>query len=381
MRIAIFSEVYWPMVSGVSLTLQRAVQAMEQRGHTVRVYAPAYDLPVGVSDLPHVHRSPGRRLFLYPDVQWAFPRGEALAEDVARFRPDVIHVATEFAMGVAGANLARQFDVPMIASAHTDYERYASRYRVDWLLGAGWHYLRWFYQRSARVLAPSRVYERHLHSRNVKHTGLWSRGVDLAAFSPAHRSNALRASWGIPDDAPLVLYVGRIAAEKNLHLLLDAWQRMGSARGNAHLVMVGQGPLVESIAGANHPNVHLAGQLTGPALGAAYASADCFAFPSSTETFGNVLLEAMASGLPSLAAGAGGVLDFAQHEENALLVAPDDANAIVGGLQRLLWDPSLRERLARAAVGTARARDWDSVFDGLASDYRIVAERALPLAA
>lgn len=382
MRIAIFSEVYWPMVSGVSLTLQRTVEALESRGHLVRVYAPEYDLPVGVSDLPHVHRSPARRLFLYPDVRWAFPRDNAVARDVARFRPDLIHVATEFAMGLTGVRLAREFELPIIASAHTDYESYASRYRLDWLTGPGWRYLRWFYGQAAAVLCPSLTYQRHLQRRGVQNTGIWSRGVDLHAFSPRHRGGAFRAACGVPEGSDLVLYVGRLAAEKNLDRLLHAWEHLAHLRAGARLVLVGEGPLREVIRASGRSDVHLTGVLRGDALGEAYASADCFAFPSSTETFGNVLLEAMASGLPSLATSAGGVLDFAAHDYNAWLVAPDDSSAIAAGLKVLLNDSSRRERLARGAMVTARARDWSSIFDKLIHDYAaVVAGRWQPLAA
>lgn len=382
MRIAIFSEVYWPMVSGVSLTLQRLVDGMTARGHACRVYAPAYTLPPGAEERPEVHRSPSRALFLYRDVHWAFPRADEIAADFARFRPDVVHVATEFAMGVTGMRLARQFRVPVVASAHTDYERYASRYLLDWIMPAGWGYLRWFYGGATAVLCPSRVHQHHLERRGIQRTAIWSRGVDTDQFSPGHRSPALRERLGIRADVPMVLYVGRLAAEKNLDLLLAAWRGLVADGTDAELVLVGTGPLRDAIAAAPPPRVTLAGVLTDRALGAAYASADLFAFPSSTETFGNVLLEAMGSGLPSLAVAAGGVLDFAEHGRNAFLVAPDSVGAIRSGLATLLADPALRRRLAAGALATARRRDWATIFDGVESVYRgAIRPAALPRAA
>lgn len=382
MRIAIFSEVYWPMVSGVSLTLQRLVEAMADSGHACRVYAPAYDRASGMSDRPEIHRSPAQPLFLYRDVNWAFPRTREITEDFARFSPDVVHVATEFAMGVTGMRLARQFDVPIIASAHTDYERYASRYLLDWLMPAGWRYLQWFYGNAATVLCPSRVYERHLQRRGIGHTAIWSRGVDSTQFSPRYRADRFRAELGIPTGAPLVLYVGRLAAEKNLLLLLEAWRGLVADGSEARLVLVGTGPLRDEIAAAPSPQVTLAGVRTGTALAEAYASADVFAFPSSTETFGNVLLEAMASGLPSLAVRAGGVLDFAEHGRNAWLVEPESVGALRDGIARLLTDHGLRAHLVDGAMATATSRDWASIFDGVESTYRaVIRPAALPRAA
>jgi phosphatidylinositol alpha 1,6-mannosyltransferase len=358
------------MVSGVGVTLLRLTEALEARGHQVRVYSANYPLPRETADRPEVHRSPSIPLFLYPDVHWAFPRLRDVLQDAAHFRPDVIHVATEFALGVTGLTVARQLRIPLIVSAHTDYDQYASRYGVDWVLRAGWHYLRWFYGQGHKVLCPSRIYQEHLHSRGVMNTGIWSRGVDPNHFHPRFRREAYRQRFGLSSTDLLVTYIGRIAREKNLGLLLEAWNTIAPIRGNAKLVLVGRGPLEEDIRGRQIPGVHVTGLMHGDDLSTAYASADIFAFPSATETFGNSLLEAMGSGLPSLVAAAGGVLEFAKHGENAWLVAPNSADAISQGLQRLFEDLSLRKRLSAGALRTAEERDWDQVYDQLLDDYQ-----------
>ena len=177
MRIAFFSEVYWPMVSGVANTLHGLATRLEAGGHAVRVYSATYPL-AGRPDGREVHRSVSRPFLLSPEVQWAFPDQGAIRADLARFAPDLVHLVTEFAMGNAGLQAARTLGVPMIASAHTDYERYAARYGVAWAVRPGWSYLRWFYRHAHRVLAPSRVYQRHLHARGIAHTGIWARGVE-----------------------------------------------------------------------------------------------------------------------------------------------------------------------------------------------------------
>jgi glycosyltransferase involved in cell wall biosynthesis len=369
-RIALFSEVYWPMVSGVGVTLLRLTEALQARGHELRVYSATYALPPGLSDRPEVHRSPSVPLFLYPDVQWAFPRMRDVVDDLARFRPDVVHVATEFSLGIAGVKAARQLGFPLVASAHTDYDQYAARYGVTWALRAGWHYLRWFYGQAHKVLCPSRIYEQHLHSHGVLHTGVWSRGVDPEWFHPRFRSDDYRARFGVEPGDLLVTYIGRIAREKNLELLLHAWETLAPVRGTAQLVLVGRGPLEDEIRRREIAGVHVTGLLQGHELSAAYASADVFTFPSPTETFGNSLLEAMGSGLPSLVAASGGVLEFSEHGRNAWLVAPDSAEAIEEGLERLLADSALRRRLADGGLETARKRDWADVYDRLVADYK-----------
>ena len=358
------------MVSGVGVTLLRLTRALEDRGHQVRVYSSTYPLPTGQLDRPEVHRSPSVPFFLYPDVQWAFPRLRDVVDDLGRFRPDVVHLATEFTVGVAGLKAARQLRLPLIASSHTDYEKYAARYNVEWALRVGWHYLRWFYGHTHRVLCPSRIHEEHLHKRGVSHTGLWSRGVDPAVFHPSFRSEAYRQTLGVGRGDLLVTYIGRIAKEKSLVQLLQAWEALAPHRGGARLALVGRGPLEDEIRRREIPGVHVLGLMHDRELSEAYASADIFVFPSATETFGNSLLEAMGSGLPSLAVSAGGVLEFARHGENAWLVEPNSAAAIEEGLRRLMEDVPLRRRLSEGGLREAGERGWGQVYDQLLDDYR-----------
>jgi glycosyltransferase involved in cell wall biosynthesis len=194
--------------------------------------------------------------------------------------------------------------------------------------------------------------------------------VDPAYFHPRFRSEAYRRSLGLSPGDLLVTYIGRIAREKNLTQLLAAWDALAPERGSAKLALVGRGPLEEEIRRREIPGVHVAGLMHDRELSEAYASADIFVFPSATETFGNSLLEAMGSGLPSLAAAAGGVLEFAQHGRNAWLVPPNSAPAIAQGLRRLMHDSALRNSLTQGALETARERRWDEVYDQLLDDYR-----------
>ncbi|HWA16549.1 MAG TPA: glycosyltransferase family 1 protein [Gemmatimonadales bacterium] len=374
MRIALFSEVYWPMVSGVGVTLERTINALRARGHELRVYTATYPLPAGAMERDYIHRSPSVPFFLYPDVQWAFPNQKDVVDDLAAFRPDVVHVATEFAMGLVGMKAARQLNIPVIASAHTDYGKYAGRYGVRWALGMGFMYARWFYGQAEKVLVSSGMFQETLRQQGIHHTGLWTRGVDPLHFHPRFRSDAYRAQFGVGPDDLLVTYIGRLAREKDIMRLVQGWEALRPVRGSAQLVLVGQGPLEQRLRHKPVPGVHLTGLRSGEALSEAYASADLFIFPSATETFGNSLLEAMASGVPSLAVRAGGVLEFAT-EENALLVQPQDTPALTEGLKRLLLEPGLRARLSVGGLETAKARDWSTINDQLLADYALAASR------
>ncbi|MHB1329247.1 MAG: glycosyltransferase family 4 protein [Gemmatimonadales bacterium] len=371
MRIAIFSEVYWPMVSGVAHTLGRTVDALRARGHAVRVYTASYALPAGAKDRPEVHRSPAQPFTLSPEVQWARPRLADIIADRAQFEPDVVHLATEFPMGRVGLKAAQRLGVPIVASAHTDYESYASRYGFGWAVGPGWIYLRRFYQHAKVVLAPSRTYQEQLRRRGVRHTGVWSRGVDTDRFHPDFRSDEYRASLGLKPGDLLVACVGRLAPEKGVDRLLDSWGALSSRHPRAHLAFTGSGVLEREVRQRGLPRVHLTGVLRGMELATAYASADVFVLPSSTETFGNVLLEAMASGTASIAMAAGGVLDYGKDGVNVRLVSPTDS--VGHALDELLADDSLRSSLATGGRATALARTWDRVHDHLVRQYRAAA--------
>lgn len=362
------------MVSGVAATLRRLVQALESRGHATRVYTATYPDDDAGSD--RVHRSPSVRFFLDPKIQWALPRRRRIMADLEEYAPDVVHVMTEFAMGFTGVRVARALGIPVVASAHTDYERYSRLYHVAWARWPGWRYLRWFYGHAAVVLCPSRSYEKHLHRRGIHHTALWSRGVDTHEFSPEHRSRAFRERLGVGDDDTLVAYVGRFGPEKRIGVLLEAWEQLAPRHPRASLMFVGQGLMEEEIRSRELPRAHFTGVLYGSDLSRAYASADILAFPSDTETFGNVLLEGMASGLACVAARSGGPLEFARHEENALLVTPRDPAALRAALERLVSDRELRARVSAGARATALERRWEAIYDGLLAQYARVAAGA-----
>jgi glycosyltransferase involved in cell wall biosynthesis len=258
-------------------------------------------------------------------------------------------------------------------SYHTNYGGYLRYFDLEALRPALEKYLSWFYRFARRVLVPSRHTLEDLFQRQYRNLDIWSRGIDAALFNPALRNEALRNRFG--KDKFMFLYVGRLSPEKGLDMLLYAAAELERRfPGKTVFVFTGDGPYAETLRKQKLPNAVLTGFKKGRELSEIYASADCFAFPSGTETFGNVALEAMASGLPVAGVASGGVTDFLSHKNNALLCPSGSREAFLENLVTLMEDSELRLTLAENARKTALARDWNSVFDGLINTYREVIE-------
>ena len=333
------------------------------------VFGHATRSPTASPTGPRCTGRPSVPFFLYPDVQWAFPRLRDVVEDLARFRPDVVHVATEFSLGIAGLKAARQLGIPMIASAHTDYEVYAARYGVPWAVRAGWHYLRWFYGQAHRVLCPSRIYEEHLHSRGVLHTGIWSRGVDPGCFHPRFRSEAYRARFGVGPGDLLVTYIGRLAREKNLELLLGAWERLapcGAARSSCWWG--------GAAGGADPPERDPGGPRARPAAGRA-SSPPRTPRPTSSPSrrpprpSATRCSRRWAPACPRSWRRRGRPRVRRARPERLAGGARTASRRSRKGSGGCWTDAALRRRLAEGALRTARERNWDEVYDRLLEDY------------
>ncbi|HZY86673.1 MAG TPA: glycosyltransferase family 1 protein, partial [Gemmataceae bacterium] len=293
LRLTLVTETFPPEVNGVARTLGRWVEAFRARGHCVAVVRPRQR---GQPPAPgQVHGLP---LPFYPGLRFGVAGPPRLRRLFAERAPDLIHVATEGPLGWATLLAAASLGVPVASSFHTNFDHYLGHYGVGTLRSVAFAYLRWFHNRTAVTLVPSVATRRRLKAGGVRRVRLWPRGVDAQAFHPRHRDPELRRALGVEDGAPLLLYVGRLAAEKNLEALLAAFARLRQGRPRLRLALVGDGPLAEDLRRRQSLGVVLAGVQRGAALSRWYASGDVFAFPSCSETFGNVVLEAQASGLP-----------------------------------------------------------------------------------
>jgi glycosyltransferase involved in cell wall biosynthesis len=288
-----------------------------------------------------------------------------------RVAPDLVHVVTPSFLGLYGVHYAQRRGIPVLASFHTDFVGLLEFYWLCYLDGLARFMARRFYGQCAATLVPSRHQAAKLSGYGIHNVGLWRRGVDSVAFSPAFRSAALRTEIGAAEGVPIVLYVGRLGREKNLHYLIAAIELLRRSGPPFKLVIVGQGPMRRKLA-RRLPEAHFTGHVEGPELASLYASADVFVFPSTAETFGNVVLEAFASGLPVVGVSGGAVGELVTPNVNGLLAPADQPAAFAEKVRMLLERPADRARMAAGALATAAAYRWPDVNQQLLDHYERV---------
>ncbi len=388
MRVLFCTDTYPPQVNGVSVVTALSVEGLTRLGWTCAVVAPRYPasdrLQWGSADTDPSGESvevisvPSVPMPRYPEIRLALPGSSLVSRVVERFRPDLIHCTTEFGIGRVGQIAARRAGLPLVSSYHTDFGRYSKAYGMPWLRRSVSSYLARFHRRSRRVYTPSSVSRQEVLALGVSDVETWGRGVDVEMFHPGRRSQDMRAALGIGSRFTF-LYVGRLAPEKSVEHVIEAF-RLASAfmpRGTIHLVVAGSGPLEQEIRAAAPPGVTFLGFLERRSrLPDLYANCDAFVFASVTETLGLVLLEAMASGLPVVAAPAGGVRDHLRDGVNGLAYPEGDVGAMAQAMMRLAGGWALTRRLSRGARKTAEGLTWDREMERLDRSYREVCEAA-----
>jgi glycosyltransferase involved in cell wall biosynthesis len=368
LRIALFTGAYNHIADGVSLTLNRLVRYLGQEGADVRVFAPTVPVPA----LPHAGTlvpvrsvtAPGR-----PDYRVSLGLSREARENLTSFRPHLFHIATPDFLGLGALRLAGRSGIPVVASYHTHFASYLDYYRLGRLEGATWRYLRWFYDQTRHVYVPTpsmlAVLRKHGVSSDLR---LWPRGVESDLFHPAKRSLEWRRSKGITDEDVAISFVSRLVTEKGLSVVIDVVRSLES-RGVPHkTVIVGDGPERKNLEAAL-PRAMFEGHLTGEELATAYASSDIFLFPSETETFGNVTLEAMSSGLPVVAADATGSNALVESGVTGFLAPPRDSHAFAEKVERLITHDVLRHQMGRAARQAAERYEWTRVLEQMKLFY------------
>ena len=369
LRIAFVTETYPPEVNGVALTIARIVEGLHARNHDVQLIRPRQDASDAAETSVRFHEVLMRGLPIprYPNLRMGLPSKRALVQLWSLHRPDVVHIATEGALGWSALQAAVQLKLPVCSDFRTNFHVYSRHYGIGWLYKPIMAYLRKFHNRTQATMVPTEALRRDLEAGGFKNLSVVSRGVDVQQFSRARRSQALRQQWGVAPDDLVVVYVGRIAPEKNLPMLMAAFEAISRVDARAKLVIVGSGPQQADLQ-QQPPQTLFVGQRKGEDLAAHYASADLFLFPSLTETFGNVTTEAMASGLAVLAFNYAAAAQLIRNGVNGRVVEIDDAAGFVQAALELAADTAGRRRMGAAASETAQALDWSSIvarFEGV----------------
>jgi phosphatidylinositol alpha 1,6-mannosyltransferase len=377
LRIALFSGNYNITVDGANRALNRLVGYLLRQGAAVRVYSPTTDNP-GMAPTGDLVSLPSLPIPLRPDYRLASGINARIRKDLTAFAPNILHVSAPDVGGHSAVTWAHKHDVPIVASVHTRFETYLPYYKLGFLAPAAIGIQRRFYNRCDALLAPSQSLVDLLRTERMNEDiSIWSRGVDRSIFDPSRRDMAWRRSLGIADDDYVIGFLSRVVMEKGLDVFCDTIDEL-TKRGIAHRVLViGEGPArawFEERLGGKGIFIGFHG---GPALGRAVASMDTMFFPSETEAFGNVSLEAMASGIPVVAAAATGSENLIEDGVSGRLIEPGNIQAYADALSAYGTDTVLRTSHGRASEMLSRAYDWDTINQTVADTYlRVIASRA-----
>lgn len=361
LRVAMVTETYPPEINGVAMTLSRLVAGLQARGHEVQLIRPR--------QAPDVSAAPGRSNTVlmrglpiprYPHLRMGLPARRQLLSLWTVRRPDIVHIATEGPLGWSALQAARKLKLPVSSDFRTNFHAYSRHYGVGWLQKPIAAYLRKFHNLAHCTMVPTAELQAALDGLRFERLQVVARGIDTVAFHPVHRDPALRAQWGVADGDRVVLYVGRLAPEKNLSLLATAFSAMWAVDPRLKLVVVGDGPSRSELQ-VQCPTARLVGSQTGVALARHYASADLFLFPSLTETYGNVVPEALASGLAVVAFDHAAAGELIEHGHNGLLAPLGDEATFVRRACELAGLASLGHQLQARARESVLQRDWGTI--------------------
>ena len=375
MKVALFTDTFLPQINGVTNTLNKLIQYYEATEIEYKIFVPKYDI---ASNDHNIERFYSMKFILYPDNRVAFPNLFRISSILSDFQPDIIHNMTEFNMGIAGLNYGKKHGIPTISNYTTNFSQYADYYKITFLKQVIWNYMKWFHTQNELTLCPSIAAQKLLHNNDIHNTKIFSRGIDFKNFHPMYRSHPLRDHFGISDKITF-LYVGRVSYEKDLDTLSESYEIIRKKYHNqVSMIITGDGPYLKKCKQMFPADTIFTGFLKGKDLSQIYASCDIFVCPSSTETFGNVILEAMASGLPVIGADAGGVGEIIQNEVTGLKFSERNAEALAKCMSELVEDLDLRDYLSLNGREFATNRSWNKIFDGLIDIYHeIIAKKGL----
>ena len=370
LRIAVVTETWPPEVNGVAMTLAKLVQGLSHRNHDVQLIRPRQtktDSPMSDASLEEVLMR-GMPIPRYPELKLGLPSKKTLVKTWTLRRPDVVHIATEGPLGWSALQAAKVLKLPVTSDFRTNFQSYSKHYGVGWLRKPIVAYLRKFHNATACTMVPTRELMRTLSQNGFANLKVVSRGVDTKLFNISKRDTSLRSSWGATDDTKVLISVGRMAPEKNLDQVLKAYEALQVTGQAFKLVMVGDGPLKEQFQ-KRYPEIIFPGMLSQTNLAAYYASSDLFIFPSQTETFGNVTLEALASGIPVLAFDCAAARDWVQTGVNGWLVAENNPEGFAAQAVTIFNSKDLLDQITQSTRQQVVHLDWDQIAEQVESVF------------
>lgn len=361
MRILIVTDTFFPDVNGVAKTLNTLTMGLAVLGHELEVVTTCSAKDAQVSHRKiRVHKATSFPLLGYPGLRWGFRSFGEWLETLKRSQPHVLYIAVESVMGLTALKAAKHLGIPVVTGFHTKFHQYSDNYQVPWMKQVALHYLRYFHNSADRTLVPSLAMKRELEALNIGKIGILGRGVDTKLFEPSYRSEELRKSWGVSEKDPVLLSVGRVAAEKNLDLFFKTHEFLKNTNPRLKAIVVGDGPKKAEYQ-KRYQDVLFTGSLQGESLAAHFASADLFLFPSLTETYGNVVVEAMASGLVVISFKDAAAVEWIKSGENGFLAEYADEDDFLQkaacGLQQ--WQ---NQKLRSLAVEYVKNQSWEGII-------------------
>ena len=362
--ISIVSETYRPEINGVANTLGYWVDGLIERGCRVQIVRPRQNSNDRGSESAHESQVTtfGLPIPKYPELKFGLPSSGLFMKLWSKDRPESVYIATEGPLGWSAARVARKLGIPVISGFHTNFQSYSAFYGFGWLERLIMRYLRGFHNQTAKTLVPTQTQKQYLESNGFNNVEVLSRGVDCSLFSPSKRSSELRNTWGADENETVCIYVGRLANEKNVSLIAKAFERLKAKSITNKLVFVGDGPARPELE-QRCPDAIFAGMRRGEDLASHYASADLFLFPSKTDTFGNVVTEAMASGLGVVAFDDAAPKEHLQHTTSGYLADLNDDESFITSLERALTAPDELTEIRKNSLATAQSISWDSIVD------------------
>lgn len=368
LRIAVVTETWPPEVNGVAMTLAKLVQGLSHRNHDVQLIRPRQtktESPLNDASLEEVLMR-GMPIPRYPELKLGLPSKKTLVKTWTLRRPDVVHIATEGPLGWSALQAAKVLKLPVTSDFRTNFQSYSKHYGVGWLRKPIVAYLRKFHNATACTMVPTRELMRTLSENGFANLKVVSRGVDTKLFNISKRSTSLRASWGATENTTVLISVGRMAPEKNLDQVLKTYEALKNTGKAFKLVMVGDGPLKEQFQ-QRYPEIIFPGMLSQSNLAAYYASSDLFVFPSQTETFGNVTLEALASGIPVLAFDCAAARDWVQRGINGWLVAENNPDGFAAQAVSVVNNKEVLDQITHSTRQQVVHLDWDQIAEQVES--------------